>query len=166
MPLLFYPLSCHLDFLQDPPGVKYYVIVLKIFMTTQALLSCFSALSPEQGVKILHIIFQDICPKQVFFSSNSYILLSISVGPLVKIPVGGVSSLLDISKHSSLLIRGDRYNHFLQFVSTYCSTIYCNFSKLSLKFSSLVPRTVPTSGILPLKVFGIYDFVLFLVVFL
>ena len=38
IPLLFFALSCHLDFLQDPLGFKTDFFALKMFMYIQALL--------------------------------------------------------------------------------------------------------------------------------
>ena len=100
------------------------------------------------------------------FSYNSYLSLDIYIGPLVTVPVGGIRSLIDIWTSYGFLMRGSRSTPFLYFSTTYCSTISCKFCKLSLKFSSLVPSTAPNSGTLPLKVFGIPAFVLFLVKFL
>ena len=86
--------------------------------------------------------------------------------PFVQILVVYVSSLLGVSTPSSFLIRVDISTPFLRFPATYCSTLYCNFSKFFLNFLSLVPSTVPSSVTLSLKVFGILAFFFFLVSFI
>ena len=115
-------------------------------------------MSPEYGLKLCYVFFQDICPMQIFFSSNSYIFLVVYVGYMVPVPVGGIISLLYRSTSSSFLMRGARCTPFLYFTTTYCNTHSCKFWKLSLYLSPLVPSIAPTSGTLPLKVFRIPDF--------
>ena len=83
---------------------------------------------------VITSIFQDICPIQVFSSSNSYIFLDISVGPLFPVNVGTAGSLIDRSESPTYLVRGTRSTHFLWFTTTYCNIIFFNFWKLSMKF--------------------------------
>ena len=93
----------------------------------------------------------------MFSDSNSYIFLDIYEEPLFPVPVVDVCYLIDISMYSTFLVRSARYTPFLLFSTIYCNIISCKIWNLSLKFSSLDPSTSPTSGKLPLKVFGIPD---------
>ena len=67
---------------------------------------------PLVGIEALSYYLPGYLPYSIFLSSNSDNFLDISVGPLVPVPVGGISSLLDRSTSSIFLVRGDRSNPF------------------------------------------------------